>query len=77
MLSLAYYAPLVNRMYRNEPSPAVAAGKPVTFLLGAPLVALTLVVVALGMWPGLADFITGPAGDQLVSIFAGPPAWGN
>ncbi|MBP1633649.1 MAG: putative dehydrogenase [Acidobacteria bacterium] len=77
VLSLAYYAPLVNRMYRNEPSPAVAAGKPVTFLLGAPLVALTLVVVALGMWPGLADFITGPAGDQLVSIFAGPPAWGN
>ena len=77
VLSLAYYAPLVNRMYRNEPSPIVAAGKPVTFLLGAPLVALTLVIVVLGMWPGLVDFITGPAGDQLVTIFAGPPAWGN
>ncbi len=77
MLSLAYYAPLVNRMYRNEPSPIVTAGKPVTILLGAPLVALTLVIVALGVWPGLVDFITGPAGDQLVSIFAGPPAWGN
>ncbi len=77
VLSLAYYAPLINRMYRNEPSAAVAAGKPVTVLLGAPLVALALVVVALGFWPGLVDFVTGPAGDQLVSIFAAPPAWGN
>jgi len=77
VLSLGYYAPLVNRMYRNEPAPAVAAGRAVTPLLGAPLVVLTLVIVALGFWPGMVDFVTGPAGEQLVSIFAGPPAWGN
>ena len=77
VLSLAYYAPLVNRMYRNAPSPVVAAGRPVTFLLGAPLVVLAVAVVVLGVWPGLVDFITGPAGDQLVAIFAAAPAWAN
>jgi len=73
VLSLGYYAPLVNRMYRNQPSPAVSAGRPVTFLLGAPLVALTVAIVVLGVWPGLVDFITGPAALDLVSVFSGGP----
>lgn len=74
VLSLAYYAPLVNRMYRHDPSPAVQAGKPVTFFLGAPLVVLTVLVVVLGFWPGLVDAITHPAAVHLVSIFSGGPA---
>ena len=77
VLSLAYYAPLVNRMYRNDPSAMVTAGKPVTFLLGAPLVVLTAAVLVLGFWPGLVDFITGPAAVNLVSIFAGGPVTAN
>ena len=28
VLSLAYYAPLINALYRLEPSPAVRAGQP-------------------------------------------------
>lgn len=71
VLSLAYYAPLVNRMYRHDPSPAVAAGRPVSFLMGAPVVVLTLIVVVLGFWPGLVDFITRPAAAHLVPIFTG------
>jgi proton-translocating NADH-quinone oxidoreductase chain N len=74
VLSLAYYAPLVNRMYRREASPIVAAGKPVSFLMGAPLVVLTLLVVVLGFWPGLVDFLTHPAAVHLVSIFSGAGA---
>ncbi len=73
VLSLAYYAPLVNRMYRHEPSAVVQAGGRVTFLMGAPLVVLTLLIVVLGFWPGLVDFITHPAGVHLVSIFSGGP----
>jgi formate hydrogenlyase subunit 3/multisubunit Na+/H+ antiporter MnhD subunit len=69
VLSLAYYAPLVNRMYRHQPSAVVANGKPVSFLMGAPLVVLTLAVIVLGFWPGLVDFITHPAAVHLVSIF--------
>jgi proton-translocating NADH-quinone oxidoreductase chain N len=74
VLSLAYYAPLVNRMYRHEPSAAVAAGRPVAFLMGAPVVVLTLLVVLLGFWPGVVDVITHPAAVSLVSIFSGGAA---
>jgi NADH:ubiquinone oxidoreductase subunit 2 (subunit N) len=74
VLSLAYYAPLVNRMYRHEPSAVVAAGRPISWLMGAPIVVLTLLVVLLGFWPGLVDFITHPAAVHLVSIFSGGAA---
>jgi proton-translocating NADH-quinone oxidoreductase chain N len=71
VLSLAYYAPLVNRMYRHKPSAAVAAARNGSFLMGVPLVVLTAAIVVLGFWPGLADLITQPAGAGLVSMFGG------
>jgi proton-translocating NADH-quinone oxidoreductase chain N len=74
VLSLAYYAPLVNRMYRHEASPIVAAGKPVSWLMGVPLAVLTLAVIVLGCWPGLVDAITHPAAVHLVSMFGGTGA---
>jgi len=74
VLSLAYYAPLVNRMYRRDASPLVAAGRPVSFMMGAPLAVLTALVIVLGFWPGLVDAITHPAAVHLVSIFSGAGA---
>jgi NADH:ubiquinone oxidoreductase subunit 2 (subunit N) len=74
VLSLAYYAPLVNRMYRHQPSALVAAGRPVPLLMAAPVVVLTLCVLVLGFWPGLVDAITHPAAVHLVSIFDGARA---
>jgi proton-translocating NADH-quinone oxidoreductase chain N len=74
VLSLAYYAPLVNRMYRHHPSAAVAAGRPVSALMGLPLVVMTALVVLLGFWPGLVDAVTHPAAVHLVSIFGGAGA---
>ena len=71
VLSLAYYAPLVNRMYRHQPSALVASGRPVPLLMAAPVVVLTLLVVVLGFWPGLVDVVTHPAAVHLVSIFGG------
>jgi proton-translocating NADH-quinone oxidoreductase chain N len=76
VLSLAYYAPLVNRMYRHEPSAAVRDGHAVSALMGAPLVVLTLLVVVLGFWPGLVDAVTQPAALHLVSMFGNGPALG-
>ncbi len=69
VLSLGYYAPLVNRLYRREPSRTVKAGQPVSPLMVAPLVVLLAVVVVLGFWPGLIEGITGPAATTLVSMF--------
>jgi proton-translocating NADH-quinone oxidoreductase chain N len=69
VLSLVYYAPLVNRIYRHEPSAAVKSGAPMTIAMGLPLVLLSAGVIVLGIWPSLMDWLTGPAGASLMTAF--------
>jgi proton-translocating NADH-quinone oxidoreductase chain N len=71
VLSLAYYAPLVNRLYRRQPSEVVLAGKPASRLMSFPLVALTVFVVVLGFWPALLNGLTSPAAISLILMFGG------
>lgn len=71
VLSLGYYAPLVNRLYRREPSEVVLTGVPGSRLMGIPLIALTLGVVVLGFWPALMNGLTGPAAATLIRMFGG------
>lgn len=71
VLSLAYYAPLVNRVYRKKPSSAVTNGAPIPALMSVPLVLLAVAVVALGVWPGLVQWLTGAAGSGLLAAFGG------
>jgi multicomponent Na+:H+ antiporter subunit D len=71
VLSMAYYIPLVNAMYRQDTSEAVKAGKPLPAEMVLPLVLLALAVVAIGMWPGLLGGLTAPAGAALLSAFGG------
>jgi proton-translocating NADH-quinone oxidoreductase chain N len=69
VLSLAYYAPLVNVMYRQGPSAEVLAGKPLTWTISLTLILLTLLVILLGFAPGLMEWLTAPAGTRLVEMF--------
>lgn len=69
VLSLAYYAPLVNALYRRAPSNAVQHGQPMPALMRAPVIALGIAVVAVGVWPGLLRWLTSPAGDALLAAF--------
>ncbi len=69
VLSLGYYAPLVNRMYRCAPSRLVETGKQASALMNAPLVIMMVIVTVLGFWPGLAQVVTGPAASGLVAMF--------
>ena len=69
VLSLAYYAPLVNAVYRLEPSAAVRRGQALPAAMRAPLGLLALAVLALGVWPGLAAWLTGPAGAAVMAAF--------
>ena len=69
VLSLGYYAPLVNTMYRHEPSAAVQAGARVPGLMVAPLLILVSLVVALGIYPTLVNSLTQPAGAGLLAGF--------
>jgi proton-translocating NADH-quinone oxidoreductase chain N len=69
VLSLGYYAPLVNLMYRGKPSQEVLRGKPVTWTISLPLIVMTGLVVLLGFFPGLMNWLTVPASQQLLSMF--------
>jgi proton-translocating NADH-quinone oxidoreductase chain N len=69
VLSLGYYAPLVNRLYRREPSAAVLAGKPVAALMALPLIVLILLAVVPGLWPPAITWLTGPAAASLLRGF--------
>ncbi len=71
VLSLAYYAPLVNAVYRKQPSAAVARGAAVPVSMVLPLAVLALAVVVLGFWPSLLNFLTEPAGSALLKAFKG------
>ena len=71
VLSLAYYAPLVNVMYRREPSEAVQQGDRLPVTMGLPLAIMAAAVVAVGIWPGLVTWLTAPAGQALAHTFGG------
>ncbi len=71
VLSLAYYAPLVNAVYRLEPSPAVQNGRPISIALGAPLVLLSAAVIIIGVYPSILDWLTAPAGRAILTAMGG------
>lgn len=69
VLSLGYYAPLVNLMYRKEPSQKVLDGKPLTWTIALPLIVMTSLVIVLGFFPGLMNWFTVRAGEQFMQMF--------
>ena len=71
VLSLAYYAPLVNALYRTEMTPALRHGAPMPLAMRAPLAVLALAVVVLGVAPGLASPLTEPAAAAVLALFRG------
>jgi proton-translocating NADH-quinone oxidoreductase chain N len=71
VLSLAYYAPLVNAVYRKEPSAAVQRGSALPESMVLPLTVLMVLIVVLGLWPSLMDWLTEPAGAALVAALRG------
>ena len=71
VLSLGYYAPLVNAVYRKRPSQAVLMGGKAPAAMTIPLLLMALAVVVLGFWPSLAGWLTAPAGQALLAAFGG------
>src|SRR5512143_1303936 len=69
VLSLGYYAPLVNRMYRHEASAVVKRGAQVPLLIALPLALLAALVIVLGVWSSLVSWLTEPAGKILAGAF--------
>lgn len=71
VLSLAYYAPLVNAVYRQQPSAEVERGKPMSLAMRVPLAVFSVAIVVIGISPGVANWITEPAGAAILSAFGG------
>ncbi len=69
VLSLAYYAPLINRIYRNEPSQSVMNGKKIPVAVSLPLMILTLLIIVFGFVPSLAQWFTTFAAGSLFVMF--------
>jgi NADH:ubiquinone oxidoreductase subunit 2 (subunit N) len=68
VLSLGYYIPLINRMYRLTPSTVVSEGKSVPLAMSIPLVIMTLLIIAIGILPVLVNWLTIPAGASLFAF---------
>jgi proton-translocating NADH-quinone oxidoreductase chain N len=66
VLSLAYYAPLVNAMYRHQPSPEVQNGASLRWELVVPVVVMAVAVVILGVAPSLAAGLSDSAASALM-----------
>jgi proton-translocating NADH-quinone oxidoreductase chain N len=71
VLSLAYYAPLVNVIYRKAPSEAVLKGTKLPTEMVVPLLVLLAGLVIIGVWPSLMAWLTEPAGSALLAAFGG------
>lgn len=69
VLSLGYYAPLINRMYRNEVSQTVLDSESVSIWMYIPIALLTLATVVLGILPSLLYWLTGPAAYSIYVFF--------
>jgi NADH:ubiquinone oxidoreductase subunit 2 (subunit N) len=71
VLSLAYYAPLVNVVYRREPSAAIRRGRPIPTSMILPLLLLTAAIVVIGVWPGSVEWLTEAAAETVLVAFEG------
>jgi proton-translocating NADH-quinone oxidoreductase chain N len=58
VLSLAYYAPLVNAMYRKQPCEAIQQGNPIPVRIMVPLFILALAIIILGFYPSIVSPLT-------------------
>ncbi len=69
VLSLAYYAPIVNALYKDQTSEAVGHGRPMPWPISLTLAALGLAIILLGFWPSLLQWLTEPAAKALLATF--------
>ncbi len=67
VMSLTYYVPVVNAIYRKRMSETVRSGAPIQGAMLVPLLLLAAAVIAIGVWPQLMQWLTAPAGTALLT----------
>jgi NADH:ubiquinone oxidoreductase subunit 2 (subunit N) len=69
VLSLAYYAPIVNMLYHRNMGEVVQRGAAIPVAMSIPLVIFTLAIVLIGFMPSLMNWLTEPAAQALLVMF--------
>ena len=70
LLSLGYYMPLINTMYREKASSGVIDGRPLPLSMVGPLVILAVLLLVIGLFPNLLNGLTEPAASVFVAAFS-------
>ncbi len=68
VLSLGYYAPLVNALYRRETPETTLNASRSSILMLLPIILLGILVIAIGFYPPLVTWLSNLAGGSLVSL---------
>jgi multicomponent Na+:H+ antiporter subunit D len=69
VLSLAYYAPIVNMAYRRNMGDIVQGGASIPVAMSIPLATLALAIVLIGLLPSLMNWLTEPAAQAFLVMF--------
>lgn len=69
VLSLAYYAPVVNMLYRRNMGEVVQGGALIPIAMSIPLAIFALAIVLIGFMPSLMNWLTEPAAQALLAMF--------
>ncbi|HUV26652.1 MAG TPA: proton-conducting transporter membrane subunit [Anaerolineales bacterium] len=69
VFSLVYYVPLVNSVYRRQPSNAVQLGGSIPGIMTVPLLVMTIGVIIIGVWPSIMNWLIYPAGYAVLAGF--------
>lgn len=71
VLSLGYYLPVVNALFRDTPSVAVQHGRSLPVAILVPVIILAAAMLIVGLWPGALTWLTQPASAGLLAAFGG------
>ncbi|MBK9925040.1 MAG: hypothetical protein IPP66_07065 [Anaerolineales bacterium] len=69
VLSLGYYAPVVNILYRRNMGEVVQHGSTIPIAMTIPLVIFMLAIILIGLVPSLMNWLTQPAAQALLVMF--------
>lgn len=69
VLSLGYYAPMINAMYKRKPAVLMSQGRAIPISMLAPLIVIGVAIIILGVIPALSGWLTIPAARALMAAF--------
>lgn len=71
VLSLAYYLPVINVLFRDTPSALIERGRALPAAISVPIVILAAALLLVGLWPDVLTWLIQPASADLLAAFGG------